>query len=397
MNEMQKISFQLLIEIDKICKENQLTYFLGPKSLATAMLHRGYDRNLICPDLLMPVNDMDRLIQILDSSMPADRSIEYMGNSKNFIGFQLSYVNEKSTYLQMKRGSDVSKSGIRINIIPIRKKTFGFRAKALRVIETGWECNGFRLTKKINIKTIIAAGFCRFCMLMGKANFAKLLFHKYQKYYAFPTDMVVIKETKKKSIVMDYDFFSDADSVKFEGTFFPAPQNKEEFLTAYFGELWRENLSNRTVNFMDTILLPTIPYRDFIYQANQNGYDINKYFRHYRYSLINGIWVLPAIRQRSKAILIAKRSGDRLRYYEEFQQKREIIHNLYGKKKFEELREVFAEHEKTTLFYLKRRLGFCVSEEFFDIQCALFRHYGRSDIVDRLLKLVPKEHYKPIV
>jgi phosphorylcholine metabolism protein LicD len=397
MISMQKITFRLLEEIDEMCGKHGLTYYLGPVTLATAMIHNGYDRNLICPDLMMPIDDLGRLLQLLEQELPANRSVEHMGNSKNFIGFQISYVDETTTYIQLNRGTDVSKYGARLNIIPIRKKTTGFAAKVLRVLETGWESNGFRFTKRINIKTVIAAGTVRAAMLIGKGNVAKLLFKRFMKHYKNPTNEVVIKEPKKKSILIPASHFAESERIVFAGMEFPTPAQPEDFLQLYFGEYWREKFANRNVNHLDSVILPAMSYHEFITKASQSGFDIQQYFKDYRMSIIKGVFLLPAMRHRSKAILIAKRSGDRLRLYEEFQQKREIIHNLYSHKNYEALKLVFAEHERTTLFYLKKKLGFCVCEEFFEIQCALFSHFGRQDLVERLKKLVPMEHYKPIV
>jgi phosphorylcholine metabolism protein LicD len=397
MNAMQRVTFQLLEEIDDICSNNGLKYFLGPVTTATAMLHNGYDRNLICPDLLMSVEDIRRLLERFNQGMASGRAIEHMGNSKNFIGFQISYVNENTTFMQLNRGTDILKCGARVNIIPIRRSTAGFGAKLLRVLETGWECNGYRFTKRINIKTIIAAGAVRLAMLIGKRNVGGLLFNRFMTQYGNPKDLVVVKEPKKKSIQLSANFFTSAETILFAGREFPIPNQSEEFLQTYFGEYWRETFANRNVNYMDTVILPSMSYHEFINITMQNGYDIKKYFNEYRMSIIKGIFLLPALRKRSKAILIAKRSGDRLRFYEEFQQKREIIHNLYSHQNYEALKQVYAEHERTTLFYLKKKLGFCICEEFFEIQCALFSHYGQNDIVERIKKLVPKEHYKPIV
>lgn len=397
MNAMQRITFQLLEEIDDICSKLNLRYYLGPVTLATAVLHQGFDRNLVCPDLLMPVNDMARLLQYFEHEPRQDRSVEYMGNSKNCIGFQISYVDETTTYLQLNRGTDVSKCGARVNIVPIRRNRTGFSAKELRVLETGWESNGFRFTKRINIKTIIAAGTVRVAMIFGKRNVAKFLFRRFMAQYANLSDQMVVKEPKKKSVLLPASLFNEAQTMLFAGKKFPIPGNGEDFLTQYFGEYWREKFANRVVNHMDTVMLPGMSYHDFIYRTNQNGYDIHRYFREYRMSIIKGAFLLPAMRRRAKAILIAKRSGDRLRFFEEFQQKREIIHNLYSHRNFEALKLVFAEHERATLFYLKKKLGFCVGQEYFEIQCALFIHYGREDLVERLIKLVPKEHHQPIV
>ena len=56
-DEMKAVCLNILIEVDKFCKENKLTYFLGYGSLLGAIRHNGYipwDDDI---DIVMPRND----------------------------------------------------------------------------------------------------------------------------------------------------------------------------------------------------------------------------------------------------------------------------------------------------------------------------------------------------
>ncbi len=397
MKEMQRSTLQMLKEIAKICEKHSLKYYLGPETLAIAEIYGGYDRNAINLEILMPISDFIALVKILETEIPLNRSIEYMGNHKHYLGFQVSYINETSTYINMNQGTDFSRYGARINIIPIRRNVHSLRGKIFHVIETGWECNGYRFTRKLNLKRIIAAALARGCMVIGKANCAKLLYRGFCKNYSGTSENVIIKYPKKKSTVLDSEYFSGNDFVFFEGNPYPAPVRREDFLVNYYGTFWRDRFLNRKKDFSNIIFLPGIPYKEFLNQVSKSGMDIKKYFFQYRLSLLKGIKLLRPIKIRSRALLIAARSGDRLRYYEEFQKKREVIHNLHGKGNLTELKTIFAEHEKTTLHYLKRKLGFCVCREFFEIQCELFIEEGKENVVEKLRKLVPEAHYRPII
>jgi lipopolysaccharide cholinephosphotransferase len=64
--EMKKIELNLLKNIVKICKENNLRYFLGGGTLLGAIRHQGFipwDDDI---DLLMPRKDYLQLIDIFN-------------------------------------------------------------------------------------------------------------------------------------------------------------------------------------------------------------------------------------------------------------------------------------------------------------------------------------------
>ena len=65
-------------------------------------------------------------------------------------------------------------------------------------------------------------------------------------------------------------------------------------------------------------------------------------------------------------------------------------------KAYDELDEIFAEHERKVKYYLKNNLGLCVSQEIMDLQCELLINRGEEDVVKQWKQLVPEEHKKPI-
>ncbi|TDP58557.1 LicD family protein [Aminicella lysinilytica] len=397
MNVIQKKSYELLKEVDDICNENDIEHYLGPTALGLAATYQGHSADSINLDVIIPASEMQAFVDAVNKENRTDRTIDYMGNYKNHLSFTIEYVDKTTTFLNMKQGTDVSCYGVKVTLLPLRRDVKGFSGTWAGVLETGWECNGYRFTKNITVKRIIATGIVRIAMIVGKGRLARHLFKKLCKVYSGRSELVAFKRPKQKQFLVDGKYYDYPVNVTFEGRQFKAPSDFEAILKAFYGPLWREKLLSMNKAYSSTIISSRVPYEDYLRECRDSGHDIRDLFDGNRRNMIDGAFVLKDFKAMKQAILIAKRSGDRLNFYEEFQQKREIIQNLYSNKNYDKLALIFAEHEEKTLFYLNKKLGFCVSKEYFDIQCDIFRYEGRGYIIDKLTKLIPEEHYKPIV
>ena len=65
VEELQKIELEILKYIDKVCKENSLTYFLAYGTLIGAIRHKGFIPWDDDVDIQMPRDDYNKLCEIL--------------------------------------------------------------------------------------------------------------------------------------------------------------------------------------------------------------------------------------------------------------------------------------------------------------------------------------------
>ena len=397
MNELQSKAFELLKEVDEICTRCGIDHYLGPTSLGLAMIFGGHSGDSINLDMIIPASRMQDFVDEVNKVNRPDRAVDYMGNYRNHLAFTIEYVDKTTTLIKMSQGTDVSCYGIKVTLLPLRRDVPGLTGTWAGMLETGWECNGYRLTKNITVKRMISTAIVRIAMIVGKGRLARHLFRKFVKVYSARSENVAFKRPKKKQFRVDGANFDIIEKISFEGREFPMATNAEAMMKAFYGPLWKTNLENRNLSYSNAIISSRIPYEEYLEKCRSMGQSLEDLFAFKRKNLISGVFAFKDFNAKAKAVLIAKRSGDRLHYYEEFQQKREIILNLYANGDFEKLAEIFAEHEARTLFYLGHKLGFCVSREYFDIQCDIFRYEGREELIDKITRLIPAEHYKPII
>lgn len=395
MNAVQEKCLELLKEFDGICRENGLMYCLSPRLAAEGILYGGFGPNSFEPEVYMPVDDANAFIKIIENSQDETRSVEYMGNSKNYLDFSVRYVNEETTLINLNRGTDYSHYGINISIKMIRKPV---ENKWAAFLEAGWECNGYRFFRKFRASYLAAFAVVRVMMLAGRSGLAKRLFRKFSAVYggAAKGNETFVRLFKKQRNFFSCGMFDEVQLVSYEDMQLPVPAELETYLVDYFGPGWQEVVLNRTVDPAKWVQMADVPYGEYLKRLEETGQPIKEVFREQRKSFLSGIFAFRHLKAKNKAWIVACRSGDRLRFYEEFQSKKEKINNLHMNKAYDELDEIFAEHERKVKYYLKNNLGLCVSQEIMDLQCELLINRGEEDVVKQWKQLVPEEHKKPI-
>ena len=84
MNELQKCQFEILKEFIKVCKENNLQYYLVGGTCLGAVRHKGFipwDDDI---DVAMPRKDFNKFVALQDK-FPKHLFIQTYKTDKNFI------------------------------------------------------------------------------------------------------------------------------------------------------------------------------------------------------------------------------------------------------------------------------------------------------------------------
>lgn len=118
LRKLHQLELDMMLEIDKICKENNLIYYLMGGTLIGAVRHKGFipwDDDI---DLGMPRPDYEKFLKIAPQAFSQEYGILTPYNSKKY-KFTFTKVINKKMRLLYKNSRNENKWNIWIDIFPL--------------------------------------------------------------------------------------------------------------------------------------------------------------------------------------------------------------------------------------------------------------------------------------
>ena len=119
IEEVKRIELDIVKEFDRICRENNITYYLCGGSLLGAVRHKGYipwDDDI---DLFMERNEYERFCQIADRELPEDLHLQNYHTEPN-CGLVFAKIRKKGTTMSETYSHHINmEQGIWIDIFPL--------------------------------------------------------------------------------------------------------------------------------------------------------------------------------------------------------------------------------------------------------------------------------------
>ncbi len=116
LKEMQKIELDLLIELDRVCSENGLRYYIDGGTLLGAMCYEGFipwDDDI---DIKMPRPDYDRLLNMGDL-FPSHVTLD--APSKNHCEYTMLKLVDNRTLLIEENKGIKKETGVYLDVLPM--------------------------------------------------------------------------------------------------------------------------------------------------------------------------------------------------------------------------------------------------------------------------------------
>jgi len=352
----------LLQEIDSICKENGMPYYLMGETLVYAMRGKGFPLRRKYLSIAMHANDVDRFIKAVDKIN--NRTTESLLNNKKFPGFYLRYIDLDSLMYDTSKKSQKYDNyciGINIYILFPYRKSGSKKSIIIEKARNKWAKWIGEEPSKFNLQ-----------ILQQVAVLGKLTRH-FRK-------MLKRKPTKKGSVecytedgshlIFDKKNFGQGKTVEINSYTYMIPFNpKIVAKKTNFGTLLLGNKNMKCVLNRSFIVAYGIPGNEFLDRITNGklikSNNIKRYnwYKKWKEEVFEPIWA-----KRLEYYEYYFLTKERFMFYKYLcLEQKEYIKKLYAECDFDELSDVMASYLRRMKVHSKRHFGLYFDKDIFVI------------------------------
>lgn len=240
LRKLQLLELDILKEVDRVCKENGLIYYLGEGTLLGAIRHHGFIPWDDDVDILMPRKDYDRFLQIAPKVLGNKFEVQHWTCTKQYWSiFMKVRLLDNSSFFQTAIQHLTENNGPYIDIFPLdsvpektskaqysQKKRMTVYRKALSYKQGDTRPKTFK-TKLIRLYSWFVS--VRFLYKKIEKTYRELENDKNRYWVNLASYYDVQKQTFEK------EAYGKPRLVQFEDGLFPVPQRAEEILRTIYG------------------------------------------------------------------------------------------------------------------------------------------------------------------
>lgn len=240
LQEIKNIEFNLLIDFDAFCRQNQIRYFLAYGTLLGAIRYKGFipwDDDI---DVLVPREDYDRIIKLYKDS---ERYRLYSIERNRKFGYPFAKLCDVTTIKEEENIDNGIKQGVEIDVFPLdywdndidiakkevlqlKKNMFGLNLAKMKsaLSSTPWKSFLLKIIM-LSCRTLGSKFFVDRIIKIGKQN--------NQNHRAYIGNKVWCPYGDRD--ICPSKIFSNSIEIEFEGRKFPAPVGYDAYLTRLYG------------------------------------------------------------------------------------------------------------------------------------------------------------------
>lgn len=232
IGEIQAIETQMLEFIDKVCKENNITYYIHAGSALGAIRHGGpipWDDDV---DIIVPITELDNMVDVLNKNMPEEyRLYNKEENEYNQILFPRLCLNNNHPMTAY------------IDIFPLvglpddRKKQIAFSKRA-DLINKYYKLRFKNVRETRNILKRLAVFVLKQFACLIPFSCWQSVFDKHINKYPYENAKYVMNPCGMKGIknIIEKSIYGTPVYVKYSGLELPIANKYDEYLKHYYGD-----------------------------------------------------------------------------------------------------------------------------------------------------------------
>lgn len=231
LRQTQLVELKMLKQFHNICQKHRLNYWLDSGTLLGAVRHGGFipwDDDI---DVVMPMKDYKRIINLPKNEIPHDIFLKTRHTDPKTVHCVTKLMDKYSTYICYSNAAIDAHKGIVIDIFPF----ISYPGLSDRLIHYIVNISSWRIAYAIKMHKITLKGIGFFIKTLIESKILITIF--YLLRFLFPSDKIGNKlEENTYKITHSKKSIYPLKKIKFEDGYFWSPNNHDTYLTVLYGD-----------------------------------------------------------------------------------------------------------------------------------------------------------------
>ncbi len=389
MNKLD-VQIELLKELDAVCRENNVKYFLQGETARSAYLNNTFQDEMVNLSVAMTQGDAERIVRILVSKSQSGRYYESLLNNPRYKQPYMVYGNLNTCDFSIVSGNYNKNKGIQIKIYYIENGE-NRNTKVRKIIKKGW--------KTVNTKILSnKLWFIKFGLsiwnilfkLIGEERVGRI-YYRWLKKKGYIETFNDIKKYEKLRIgghIYKTKIISDLMNVNVNSTAFPIPKEYDEYFRIVAGKNWKEKPLKQAKKKAGKIINTKIGYKKVINELEKTITEARK--NHEKIALAN-IFSKPYNRQIKRLWKLVLMTRKQVAFQQFFEGKPEAIRDLYNSN--DDWETVLNRAKLSVGRYAKHNMTYSINEDIDAKIEQLMLMEGKEKQIIKIRKLRTKKHF----
>lgn len=240
MTELQEKVLQLLKDIDKLCRENEVDYYLTAGTLLGAMRHKGFIPWDDDADIIMTRDNWEKFLEKTRGKLPEGIALNTPYDDANLAMTANHYVDTTTAAIYRYDLTNPEKTGIMLDVIIMDPVPEGEREKKVYIDALSTHTELTALPYQYSIRTGESTHFGKYWFLSRVFGMKKVLERIDKEAFSYKEDQsrYYVQRFAGSPHFWPKEYFGKPKYVPFEDTQLPVPERAGDCLCIGYDDDW---------------------------------------------------------------------------------------------------------------------------------------------------------------